>query len=169
MGEKFKGPNSSGIINATYSNDSSPVCMSQEYTGSFCRLTLERLQNCLNDSEELNSSGIYISATIDQKEHAKLVTQLSPFLDQIPPKCADYLIPFSCLYLFPLVNCTEEEAEVIGPGPNQCRLVKENKCPEQWKWVDRIFPGELPDCDSLNEPSINLLDCKAGNNNVACY
>lgn len=162
---------SHGATTDDYNNTSNQTnttqCKPQQYSGSVCRDTLSALQQCANTerSEGTQLNQINITTHIDQKVHEDLVGGLTLLkdLDLATEQCWERLQPFACLYLFPLQSCEMGEGEIVGPSRRQCLDLRDDLCQDEWKQLEQLEQSELPQCETLPEPSKDLLDVNVCN------
>ena len=67
--------------------------------------------------------------------------------------CISYLIPFMCLYLFPLCGANATVSR------EQCLLISTDVCKDEWQMALSIptLKDQIPNCESLSSISGNGL------------
>ena len=131
-----------------YSNQSNNSC--NVYTaGRPCEAELSRLHHCLYQfEEESESKPICIASNVDQETVMGYASYLD--LGIISSKCEEQIVPFACLYLFPL----EYHNDLVRPSRHQCEVIQD-VCSNILPFV----PSDLvPKCKELPQSSINLWE-----------
>lgn len=141
-------------------------CEEQEYEGETCRRHLKPLQDILENSsydggENASVTAIDISAAVDQQEQERIARQLNSGRNfvSITKPCERLLLPFACLYFFPLAACDKYKM-VIRPTKNECIAVHK-KCEKLLKKAKSLLGLQLPQCETFpgkeEQNNISLL------------
>ena len=97
-----------------------------------------------------------IAANVDQEANentAQLIISGLPLLGATE-MCISSLIPFMCLYLFPLCD---GNGTAHKPSRDQCIEISTVVCKDEWQKA-ALIPGvieKLPDCESLSKTITN--------------
>ena len=119
------------------------------YTKTKCLQVLTQSKSCFGIMQ--NSSNIMIASNVDQEANentAQLIISGLPLLGATE-MCTSSLIPFLCLYLFPLCDGNETAHK---PSRDQCIEISTVVCKDEWQKA-ALIPGvieKLPDCESLS-------------------
>eukprot|EP00731_Ephydatia_muelleri_P026488 Em0018g588a len=119
------------------------------YTKSVCLQALIEREKCLFE-EFNNSSDVYITASVNQEANENTAQLIINGLSLLgtTETCRSFLIPFLCLYLFPLCD---ENGTVSRPSRDQCIEVSTVACKDEWQKALSIpyVKQQLPVCESL--------------------
>ena len=114
-----------------------------------CLQALIEREKCLFE-EFNNSSDVYITASVDQEANENTAQLIINGLSLLgtTETCRSSLIPFLCLYLFPLCD---ENGTVSRPSRDQCIEVSTVACKDEWQKALSIpyVKQQLPVCESL--------------------
>ena len=114
------------------------------YTGTTCLQELKQHNNCLS----CNDSYITIKSSADQEAKEKTARIIKTSLSALGASqtCISQLVPFMCLYLFPLcgTNATAVSRE-------QCIQISTDVCEEQWQMALEIptLKDQIPNCGNF--------------------
>ena len=105
---------------------------------------------CLPGTQH-NDSSVKIAANVDQEtndETAQLIISGLPLLGA-SEMCKSSLIPFMCLYLFPLCD---GKGMAHKPSIDQCIEISTVLCKDEWQKAQSIstVKNQLPDCQRLS-------------------
>ena len=111
---------------------------------------LNQLKNG-SSSEHGNDSCIYIAASVDQEAN-EIIAQL--IVLEASQTCISTLMPFMCLYLFPLCG-----ANVTVSGRRQCIEVSTGVCKDDWQNALNfpLVKDKIPNCNSFPTTGQGLL------------
>ncbi|KAL5515467.1 hypothetical protein EMCRGX_G000637, partial [Ephydatia muelleri] len=120
------------------------------YSKSTCFQALSEISACLPGTQH-NDSSIKIAANVDQEtndETAQLIISGLPLLGA-SEMCKSSLIPFMCLYLFPLCD---GKGMAHKPSIDQCIEISTVLCKDEWQKAQSIstVKNQLPDCQRLS-------------------
>ena len=132
-----------------------PMCSSNiTYEGDVCRTHLQQLQECLPDIER--GSEVYISPGNEEQNVIEMqAMQLIGGLNLLNPssECREVVIPFLCLYLFPLCDANRT---MYQPSSDECTTFSTDTCAREWQAaIDHLGMGVLPQCESFPDTSIS--------------
>ena len=131
-----------------YGNNES-VCYSflQQYKG--CNQTVDK-----TDSVHISMSTVYISSNVNLQQSESTITHLLSLQNKISPKCHAAILPFMCLYLFPL--CDGNQTEYL-PSAGECYSISTDTCKAEWFIAQQLF-SNLPNCVAL--PKVSPCNCR---------
>ena len=116
------------------------------YSKSVCLQVLRQYTNCLSCEQKY----IAISASIDQESNENTAQAIKTGLSLLGASqtCLSSLIPFMCLYLFPLCDSNTTVSR------QQCIYISTVLCKDEWQTALSIqtIKDQIPKCESL--PSI---------------
>ena len=103
-----------------------------------------------SSSEHGNDSYIYIAASVDQEAN-EIIAQL--IVLEASQTCISTLMPFMCLYLFPLCGAN------VTISREQCTEVSTGVCKDDWQNALNIpvIKDKIPNCNSFPITGQGLL------------
>ena len=134
------------------------VCTPQLYAhnNSVCFSHLERYKMC--DQALRVQNGVYISSSIDLQESESIAFRIKSLQSFLSPNCRKVVMPFACLYLFPLCG---DNHKIYFPSSKECISISTKSCADEWENAKMLI-NSLPDCKSLPDVSLcrGVLSCK---------
>ena len=111
---------------------------------SVCYPVLQQYKRC---SPALNqTSSLYISSNVNVQESESAILQLLRLKNSLSSKCQVAILPFICLYLFPL--CGENHTEYL-PSFGECNSISNDICKVEWQMAQQLLSNSLPNCAAL--------------------
>ena len=127
------------------------------YTKSTCLSSLTEISACLSGTQQ-NGTSVRIAANVDQDTNDGTAQQIISGLLLIgaTDMCRSSLIPFMCLYLFPLCD---GNGITYKPNTDQCIEISTVLCKDEWLKAQSISAvrKQLPDCQSLSTTTTTSL------------
>ena len=132
-------------------------------TGSPCYSLLQQFQDCFTTT---NSDELYIDEKTDTTTSDSIVGLISLANSLYGSElCEEDLIPFMCLYLFPICD---KSGSIFYPSSQDCLYISTDVCRNEWQKV--IEFGEeslLPKCNTLPTESTYRTCIGKSHNNQA--
>ena len=130
------------------------------YTKSTCLSSLIEISACLSGTQQ-NGTSVSIAANVDQDTNDGTAQLIISGLSLIgaTEMCRSSLIPFMCLYLFPLCD---GNGITYKPSTDQCIEISTVLCKDEWIKAQSISAvrKQLPDCQSLSTTTTSLCSGK---------
>ena len=120
------------------------------YNKSTCLQVFHQTQNC---GVSCNDSSIAIEGDVDLEANENTAQLIKNGLTVLGASqtCISHLVPFMCLYLFPLCGAN------VTVSREQCLLLTTDVCTNEWQVASSIFKDQIPNCESLPNTEQGLL------------
>ena len=119
---------------------------------SVCYTVLQQYKTCIPTLS--TSSNVYVSSNINIEESENAIIQLLSLQKTLSPNCQVAVVPFICLYLFPL--CDENQTAYL-PSSQECNSISTDICKAEWSMAQQLL-SSLPNCAAL--PNVTHCNCK---------
>ena len=123
------------------------------YNKSTCLQELNQIVKNCSSCEHGNDSYISIAANVDLEAKDTIAQLIKAGISSSSQTCVSHLLPFICLYLFPLCGAN------VTVGREQCLLIRTGVCKDEWQMALSIptLKNQIPNCESLPITDKGLL------------